>query len=173
MSIIEMILEQKVILISVLFALVPLLAALVLFVLSRMRRSSVQRKLRATARTVAVAELAVLQEAERQVMPAKATPPGNQPAPAQPAAPVQPGTGVQPAQPQVPASGAAPQAAAPGAQSSGQPASSGLGDLLSLFGETEDNNDRAVLLDGLDNIEMTRLAALSQEVAERLHALAQ
>ncbi|MCB9457568.1 MAG: hypothetical protein H6671_16400 [Anaerolineaceae bacterium] len=174
MSIFEIILEQKIILISVIVALVPLLAAVALFILPRVRRAVARRKARAAEIAAARAE-----RAEQQAAVPARTAPANKPVASQPGQPQIPSA--QPSMP-APAPGgmpepetAAPQPETPAApEQSGQPGatSSGLNDLLSVFGETEDDGDRALLLEGLDPVDMAQLAALSHEVADQLRAQA-
>lgn len=191
MSIFEIIFQQKIILISIIVALVPLLAALALFILPRMRRAIAQRKARAAERAAQRAA----EQAEKQAMMAasghtsrkkrRSAAPGQQPAtpgepvtPGQPAMPGQPPEITAPAANGPPEPGTAstttPETPATPEQQSGQPpaADSGLQDLLSVFGEAEDNGDRAILLEGLDPVDVTQLAALSHDVAEQLRAQA-
>lgn len=177
MSILEVVLQQKIILITLIFALVPLLAAIVLWLLPRLRQRRIQRQRRAAeAKAAAVAAAANVPERAAKTLPVKSPLPTTAAAnPAHPAATPQASPSAPAGQPQ-PApqqAGAAAPAATPTpetpAEQSGQPASSGLNDLLSVFDDDENNGQREALLKGLNPVDMAELAALSHQIAAELH----
>lgn len=176
MSILEVVLQQKIILITLVFALVPLLAAIALWMLPRLRRSRIQRQRRvAEAKAAAVAAAANAPERAAETLPVKSALPTAASQPAQPAATPQasPSTPAGQPQPAPQQAGAAAPAATPTpetpAEQPGQPASSGLTDLLSVFDDDENSGKREALLKGLNPVDMAELAALSQQIAAELH----
>lgn len=177
MSILEVVLQQKIILITLIFALVPLLAAIALWLLPRLRRSRIQRQRRAAeVKATAVAAAANAPERAAETLPVKSPLPTAAAAhPAQSTVPPQanPSTPAGQPQPAPQQTGAAAPAAPPTpetpAEQSGQPASSGLNDLLSVFDDDENSGQREALLKGLNPVDMAELAALSQQIAAELH----
>ncbi|MBZ0275984.1 MAG: hypothetical protein K8I60_07565 [Anaerolineae bacterium] len=175
MSILEVVLQQKIILITLIFALVPLLAAIALWLLPRLRRSRIQRQRRAAeVKAAAVAAAANAPERAAETLPVKSPLPTAAAAhPAQSTVPPQANPSTPAGQPAPQQTGAAAPAAPPTPETpteqSGQPASSGLNDLLSVFDDDENSGQREALLKGLNPVDMAELAALSQQIAAELH----
>ncbi|MCB9451238.1 MAG: hypothetical protein H6672_07345 [Anaerolineaceae bacterium] len=167
MSLIDVILQQKIVLISIVFALVPLLAAAVLIILPRLRRAkrrkaqrAAEQAAQATPEPETIRRTATPEQVAASPLAQMSNPPGQ---------PVSPGGSTTTPPTETTVQPEAQEANATAAGQSGSPAGgSGLNDLLSIFDEADDNNDRQVLLEGLENIDMAQLAILSQEVAVQL-----
>jgi len=185
----EMLLGQKMILISIMFALVPLLAAAVLVVIARIRQRAAQRRLkqaRIARRRLALAEAA---RAAQAAEPQSATPPIN----GQPVA----GASSAPAAIPVPPTSATAGAAAPVAKTAtkgaavvqeqkppeeqpatsseqNKPANSAMQDILSsVFGDEEGSGRSEALLQNLDEVNITDLAVLCQDIAGKITPVAE
>ncbi|MBZ0301538.1 MAG: hypothetical protein K8J31_17460 [Anaerolineae bacterium] len=165
MSLIDLILEQKLIVISVAAALIPLFVAIVLILRKRVRRMVKQRALTRAEKALQVAAIArsgavsadqldaMALEAHQQVVPeVSVQAPASPPSAATPANPVQ--------------AEAAP-AQKPDQE---QPAGAMQSLLSSVFGEGAVDHHRDVLLQKTETIDMAELAAFCSAVADQLHA---
>jgi preprotein translocase subunit YajC len=174
MSLLDFIFEQKIVLVAVLFAIVPLVAALVLFVVVRVRRTMRKRAAMAQEQPSIQADTGIIaqagQEDVRQVQEDRLR--------GRPAQPTQSTQSTPPTQ-----------ASNPGDDTSGEvnpdeaefqeeeeqededAVSSAMQDLLSsVFNDDEAEARYAVLLKGLDAVDITHLAALTSQIARQLNA---
>ena len=161
MSLVNLILSQKIIPITVGLALLLITAALLLNIIPRVRRSRIRAAKRRAeeARLAAVAAEAVEDDLETDSASAPAKGKAERsstPAPAKPATPA--------AAPKVPAPAAAP--AAPAAEVT----PSSMGDLLSsVFSDGGNSERQTALMRGLSDVDMTDVLTLSKQVALLLH----
>ncbi len=168
MSLIDMILEQRLILVSIGAVLVPLLLAVVLWLAVKFRAASVKRARRKALRQEARAAASV-SAAESQLDAA--------PAKLQPAQPRKAAQAVQPLASQAQAKSApvvqttAMTNETSSSESRDNPVSTAMQDILStVFSDEEKMARYEVLLSGLDNVPASELAMLCDRVAEGLRA---
>ncbi|MCC7446390.1 MAG: hypothetical protein IT324_03190 [Anaerolineae bacterium] len=180
MSLIELILAQKAILLTLVIAVMILMAGVGLSILPRIKASNA-KKARQKARAEALARQHALEQAEEEAAAeaeelaavaaeaqaeVQAAPPEPAPAPVAP-------TVVKPAPvaaaPPKPAPAPTPAPTPAPAASSGGSASSAMQDILSsVFANDEAMARYEVLLRGLDNIDINDLLALCNQVADQL-----
>lgn len=179
MSIIDLILEQKIILITAALAGVVLFAAIGLLVVSRLKKSAAKRArrqaLRQAARAAQEAEEAAVSEEDmgafqRPVQPQSAEAKGKQAAVAPIATPqAAPTAKTMPAQPAAPVPAAQTTAAA-STPSQGQETPKAMQDILSsVFGDEESLARYAVLLSGFERVDAADLLALCNDIAARVN----
>jgi hypothetical protein len=192
MSIVDLILGQKVILISFGIAVLFILFAVTMIMLPRIKarraRLAQERAVRQAAEAEAAAERAALEEAQQAAAavaraagrkggkqaggkksqnPGKASPATAAPVAYAPtAAPVAQAVKAPAAKPPTPAP--APPTPAATSSTEGEPSSEMKDILSSVFGDDENSERQAALMRGMDSIEMTHLLTLSQQVAAQL-----
>jgi hypothetical protein len=180
----DMLLGQKTILISVMFALVPLLAAVMLVVIARIRQGAAQRRskrARMAKRRLAQAEAARAEQAAasqsvaaapastKQAAAATATesvtPAATKATPSAPVAKPAVGVGAAATPEQKP-----PEEQPVSSTEQNKPANSAMQDILSsVFGDEEAAAQSEALLKGLDEVNISELAVLCREVAVKVH----
>ena len=158
MSLLDLIFEQKIIVISVLAALIPLCTALVLLTIRGIRRMLRRRAERRIARENAAAEAIALQRAEAEQAATAASS-------VQAAAVTKPE--MRPHKPEAqPAKEETPSAPPDGEQQSDEMQSL----LASVFGDVEEDGRFEALLRGAEPVNIDDLVELSQTVAGQLRA---
>jgi hypothetical protein len=157
MSLFEIIFSQKIILISIVIALLPLLAAIALALIARLQQFNAERKARrrrARARQMSERLADVPTDAPKKLE-----------AVAQPQAPAKPALTRQTAE-----------ASEQGEQAGGQAStentpSSAMQDILSsVFVDDESSSQYEVLLEGAEEISASQLLTLCNQIAEKLHS---
>jgi hypothetical protein len=172
----DMLLGQKTILISVMFALVPLLAAVMLVVIARIRQGAAQRRLkRARMAKRRLAQLEAARAEQAAASQSVAAAPANAKQADVAAAPVAPAaTKATPSAPvaKYTAGGEQkpPEEQPASSTEQNKPANSAMQDILSsVFGDEEAAAQSEALLKGLDEVNISELAVLCREVAVKVH----
>jgi Tfp pilus assembly protein PilX len=163
MSLTDLLLAQKGILLSIGLAFLLLIAAVVLTVVSRMRRLSAQRAARRARLEKEQAARNSEIQAETVATTVVQAPVGTvSPAPTAPAQAAPAKT--------IGGSGTAKPESQPGQQPVPEDAASPMQDILSsVFGGDEVSERYEALLKGLEPIDISNLIALSEQIAEQLH----
>ncbi len=161
MSLIDVILGQKIIPLTIGLALLLIMLAVVLMIVPRIRKHRAKAAQLRAERMAAAAVMAEQIDDEPEPIQARTTP--KKPAALTPAASVQPAA--KPA--------AAAVLTATPAQPAGQPgesAPSAMQDILSSVFSDEDNSERqAALMRGMSDVDMNDLLTLTQQVVVQLH----
>jgi hypothetical protein len=168
MTLVELIVSKKLILLSIGLAIAPLLAAVTLIVVSRLKQNAARRA--RVRRAQAAARQAVIASAQQQ---ANASPEPAAPLQAQSTTPAGVQSTDRPARtsPVPPEQSQEQPPEADNASEQAAPESPEMQDILSsVFADDEDSAHYEALLEGLDDIDVSELATMCNEIAHQMRA---